>query len=422
MTTDRHERRALNARRAFALIGLLIVALLIGSGDVRADEKDDLKREADAEIERLRQERKELEIARAVQAAAVDATTAEFEEITAALDTLNAHVTAAEQRVEAAKQAVEDAGLALDSIEQQEAFVQEEKVLVEEGLQDLAVGWYVNGRDTESTTTLTAIDTESPTEAAVKAALFKVRIGQEVNLVDRLHELTDDLGFISDNRARALKEATGRGVALELTLAELESAREIQQTFAIEVEERLDARLAEAAALAAVDAELAQEIRNEQIQLVAKIREIERKEELARRAAQVPSIVGTGEIVSVGGVRVHRSISDNVLKMFNAARADGIHLGGGGYRSSSSQIALRRAHCGRSDYEVYNKPAATCRPPTARPGHSMHERGLAIDFTANGRAIISRNTDAFQWLAKNAAKYGFYNLPSEPWHWSTTGR
>ena len=422
MTTDRHERHALFARRAFALTGLLTVALLLGSGNVRADEKDDLKREAEAEIDQLRQERKELEIARAVQAAAVDATTAEFEDITAALDTLNAHVTAAEQRVEAAKQAVDDAALALDSIEQQETFVQDEKVLVEEGLQDLAVGWYVNGRDTESSTTLTAIDAESPTEAAVKAALFKVRIGQEINLVDRLHELTDDLSFISENRARALKEATGRGVALELTLAELEAAREIQQTFAIEVEERLDARLAEASALAAVDSELAQRIRNEQNQLAVKLREIARKEELARRAALVPRIVGTGEIVSVGGVRVHRSISDNVLELLKAARADGIVLGGGGYRSSTSQIALRRAHCGPSDYEVYNKPAATCRPPTARPGHSMHERGLAIDFTADGRAIVNRNTAAFRWLANNASKYGFYNLPSEPWHWSTNGR
>ncbi len=26
-----------------------------------------------------------------------------------------------------------------------------------------------------------------------------------------------------------------------------------------------------------------------------------------------------------------------------------------------------------------------------------------------------------QWLAANASSYGFYNLPSEPWHWSTTG-
>ena len=29
---------------------------------------------------------------------------------------------------------------------------------------------------------------------------------------------------------------------------------------------------------------------------------------------------------------------------------------------------------------------------------------------------------AFQWLAANAPSYGFYNLWSEPWHWSIDGR
>ena len=132
-----------------------------------------------------------------MQAAAVDATTAEFTEIIEALDILDNHVAAAEQRVEAAIQAVEDAALALDSIEQQEAFVHEEKALVEDGIQDLAVGWYVNGRDTDSSANLTSINSESPTEAALKEALFRVRLGQEVNLVDRLLELTDDLDLIS---------------------------------------------------------------------------------------------------------------------------------------------------------------------------------------------------------------------------------
>ncbi|WNG61464.1 M15 family metallopeptidase [Archangium gephyra] len=27
----------------------------------------------------------------------------------------------------------------------------------------------------------------------------------------------------------------------------------------------------------------------------------------------------------------------------------------------------------------------------------------------------------FVWLKANAARYGFINLPSEPWHWSTNG-
>ena len=51
----------------------------------------------------------------------------------------------------------------------------------------------------------------------------------------------------------------------------------------------------------------------------------------------------------------------------------------------------------------------------------MHEKGLAIDFTSNGALITSQDDPAFKWLSANASRYGLYNLPSEPWHWSTTG-
>ena len=51
----------------------------------------------------------------------------------------------------------------------------------------------------------------------------------------------------------------------------------------------------------------------------------------------------------------------------------------------------------------------------------MHEQGLAIDFTHGGSLISSRSSAAFQWLAANAGRFGFRNLPSEPWHWSTNG-
>ena len=108
--------------------------------------------------------------------------------------------------------------------------------------------------------------------------------------------------------------------------------------------------------------------------------------------------------------------------MLAAAEADGIVFGGGGYRSSDSQIALRKAHCGSSDYAVYEASPSSCSPPTARPGQSMHERGLAIDFTYQGRVISSRSNPGFQWLSAHAGSYGFVNLPSEPWHWSTNGR
>jgi hypothetical protein len=91
-------------------------------------------------------------------------------------------------------------------------------------------------------------------------------------------------------------------------------------------------------------------------------------------------------------------------------------LSGGGYRDPAEQIALRRAHCGSSYYAIYQMPSSSCRPPTARPGSSQHEVGLAIDFSPCGYGSAQYN-----WLKAHAAQYGFYNLPSESWHWSTTG-
>jgi len=49
-------------------------------------------------------------------------------------------------------------------------------------------------------------------------------------------------------------------------------------------------------------------------------------------------------------------------------------------------------------------------PPTARPGTSNHEQGLAIDFDRRS----SRGAAFSQWLASHAPEFGIYNLRSEP--------
>jgi LAS superfamily LD-carboxypeptidase LdcB len=126
---------------------------------------------------------------------------------------------------------------------------------------------------------------------------------------------------------------------------------------------------------------------------------------------------------SGGSITVSSSIASNLGAMVRAAAGSGVMLCGGGYRSSDSQIALRRQNCGSSYYDIYQRPSSQCSPPTAPPGSSMHEQGLAIDFTCNGGgAIGSRSGPCFQWLSANASSFGFYNLPSEPWHWSTSGQ
>lgn len=126
-------------------------------------------------------------------------------------------------------------------------------------------------------------------------------------------------------------------------------------------------------------------------------------------------------IVDVGGIQVNATIAPAVEQLLAAALADGFTLGGGGYRDPSRQIELRMANCGTTEYAIWEMPASECNPPTARPGQSMHEQGLAIDFTHDGRLVTSRSEAAFVWLADNAPIFGFANHPVEPWHWSTNG-
>jgi hypothetical protein len=127
---------------------------------------------------------------------------------------------------------------------------------------------------------------------------------------------------------------------------------------------------------------------------------------------------GPVPLVTVRGITVNSAIGAQVEQMVAAAQADGVSLSGAGYRSNTQQIALRRAHCGTTAFAIYEMPAGQCSPPTARPGTSMHESGLAIDFNN----CSSRSTQCYQWLTANAAAFGFHNLPSEPWHWSVDGR
>jgi hypothetical protein len=128
------------------------------------------------------------------------------------------------------------------------------------------------------------------------------------------------------------------------------------------------------------------------------------------------------DIVSVRGIQVARQIGPQLEALLAAAEADGVRLGGSGYRSVQRQIELRRKNCGASEYDIWRKPSSQCTPPTATPGKSMHEQGLAVDFRYNDAGIEDRSNPGYQWLARNAGRFGFINLPSEAWHWSINGR
>lgn len=138
------------------------------------------------------------------------------------------------------------------------------------------------------------------------------------------------------------------------------------------------------------------------------------------------------ETVVVENIRVHKCIETNVREMVLAARAAGLsQFSGGGWRDSSSQI---QARINNGCPDIYESSANSCRVPTARPGESLHERGLAIDISCDGKNVIPNevkiaerhynapSNPCWVWLNQNAANYGFSQLKSEAWHWSTSGR
>lgn len=129
----------------------------------------------------------------------------------------------------------------------------------------------------------------------------------------------------------------------------------------------------------------------------------------------------TQNIVAVGGILVEASIADATAALLDASSGAGFDLAGGGYRDPAAQVELRKVNCGLSDYAIWEMPAAECSPPTAIPGRSQHELGLAIDFTNDGQLIRSRNDPAYIWLEAHAGQFGFFVHSAEPWHWSTTG-
>lgn len=126
---------------------------------------------------------------------------------------------------------------------------------------------------------------------------------------------------------------------------------------------------------------------------------------------------GDTEVVS-NDIRVNKCFAPTVDKAVKAAAKDGVTLKpNSSWRDPAEQIALRKQNCGTSHYDIYEKPSSQCNPPTAIPGTSRHERGLAIDFANSS----SHSTKVFKWLSANGSKYHLKNLPSEAWHWSYDG-
>ena len=129
-------------------------------------------------------------------------------------------------------------------------------------------------------------------------------------------------------------------------------------------------------------------------------------------------------------IEVHIDMRDSLLNMRKEARKDGIYLVFlSGYRSINLQKEIFY-----SLKSFRNQEAAERARVSAPPGYSEHSTGFAIDIgDATQRETDFetefQNTDAFNWLIKNAAKFHFKlsftkdnkYIDYEPWHWRYEG-
>jgi len=367
------------------------------------------------QLDALKAERERIQAEAAAVALGVNAATASFDEVAAALDALNGLVDLHSARLADAEQAVAAAESLVRIAEAREAEIASEIDAIGVDISDLALTTFTGENGASGDGFLAWLLSDDPSETARRRSLLEFRTGSLADGLDRMRALRAEAEGVSGRRRTAAETAALGRAEADARLRELDEAKEAQIVLTTVAATRLEARLAEADHLAERDAQKAAEIHRQEEVIADRIR----LEAIA--LSPRPDVPLPSEIMNVQGINVHESIAVDLDRLLNSARADGINLGGWGYRSSDKQVDLRRLHCGSSEYEIWDMPAFACSPPTARPGRSMHERGLAVDFTYNGASMTLRLNPGFQWLEAHAREFGFVNLPSEPWHWSNGG-
>jgi peptidoglycan hydrolase CwlO-like protein len=458
MSSKEQGRAVQSAFRRLARIGAVValgsvVAVWspVASG---ADDPDPAKTERERDA--VRSQRADVDLQ-------VDALQAEDAEVQAALADLQTNVATQQAELEEAERAHSEAEAELAAAIHAVADAQQRIDDLNRRADELVVQAFVSPQTDNA---LDAFRADSLSDAAVKQAVIEIQADTDADVLDQLDEAHEDMEVEQANKTAAEAAAEARNDEAAQELADVEAALAQQEAFAADLEERLNAKLAEAESLKEFDKALSDRLVREQAEVARRIRAMQeaaerqrRAQEAAARAAaaqaaasvdQAPppappasdspprspsasppaSVVrpAPGGLATVtcphgGSITVAGSIAGNVQALLNAAASDGVSLcARSGWRSPEKQIELRREHCGSSNYAIYYMPASQCSPPTARPGSSMHERGLAIDFSCNGGGAIRRGNECWNWLAAHADEYGLYNLPSEPWHWSTSGR
>lgn len=132
------------------------------------------------------------------------------------------------------------------------------------------------------------------------------------------------------------------------------------------------------------------------------------------------------------GYCVDERIYPDLQEMFDNARAENIQpLIVSAYRTYDKQSQLYQDKVSSYLDEGYtqNQAEEMAAKWVAKPNHSEHQTGLAIDINAESGS----NDDVYEWLSKNSYKYGFIlrypnekteitGIHYEPWHYRYVGK
>lgn len=139
-------------------------------------------------------------------------------------------------------------------------------------------------------------------------------------------------------------------------------------------------------------------------------------------------------LTTIENVQVAQVLLDDLIEMRKAAEKDNVYLYiRSAYRTRKDQ---KKAFSNTvSGYVNQGNSRRVARNRTeqvvARPGYSEHHTGLAIDFSLDSNA--EKQAEMWEWLSKNAYKYGFIlrypegkeqitGYTFEPWHYRYVGR
>lgn len=124
-----------------------------------------------------------------------------------------------------------------------------------------------------------------------------------------------------------------------------------------------------------------------------------------------------------GSGKMEKTAYNYFVEMCNAAAKENLTLKSiSAYRSYKTQKNLYTGYSKKGDADTYS----------ARPGHSEHQTGYAVDINVCATSRHFEKTKEYEWLINNSYKYGFIErYPNnktfitgykyEPWHFRFVG-